>query len=178
MARTDIFGLAADFADPGVLMAAAQQCREKGFEKWDVITPYPVHGLDEAMGLKRSRVPFFTFVGGAIGFATGTFIAWYMNAFDYPIIVGGKPFFDPIFPFPVMYELTILLAALSTILGMFLLNGLPMHYHPVMKAKGFASTTDDTLRITIEASDPLFDRGGTRAFLKEIGGANIQELED
>lgn len=178
MARTDIFGLAADFADPGVLLTAAKQCRERGFEKWDVITPYPVHGLDQAMGLKRSLVGFFTFVGGAIGFVTGTFIAWYMNAYDYPIIVGGKPFFSPIFPFPVMYELTILLAAISTIVGMFLLNGLPRHYHPVMKAKDFAATTDDTLRITIEASDPLFDVEGTRSFLKDIGGDNIQELEN
>lgn len=178
MAQTDIFGLAADFANPAVLMTAARRCRERGFRKWDVITPYPLHGLDQAMGLKRSRVPFFTFAGGAIGFATGTFIAWYMNAYDYPLIVGGKPFFSPIFPFPVMYELTILLAALSTIAGMFLLNGLPMHYHPVMKAKQFASTTDDTLRITIEASDPLFDAEKTRVFLNEIGGTNIQELEN
>ena len=101
-----------------------------------------------------------------------------MNAFDYPLIVGGKPFFDPIFPFPVMYELTILLASLSTVLGMFLCNGLPMHYHPVMKAKNFAATTDDTLRIAIESSDPLFDVDQTRAFLEEIGGTHIQDLED
>jgi hypothetical protein len=101
-----------------------------------------------------------------------------MNAYDYPLIVGGKPFFSPVFPFPVMYELTILLAALSTIAGMFILNGLPRHYHPVMKSKNFAATTDDTLRIVIESSDPLYDGEKTKAFLAEIGGTNIQELED
>lgn len=178
MSDKTIFGLAADFDNPLALMKAAEKCRDEGFKSWDCITPFPVHGLDDAMGLKRSKVPFFTFIGGSIGFVTGTFIAWYMNAYDYPLIVGGKPLFSPIFPFPVMYELTILLAALSTIVGMFILNGLPRHYHPVMKAKNFASTTDDTLRITIEASDPLYDSEGTKAFLQEIGGTNIQELED
>ncbi|MBH55349.1 MAG: hypothetical protein CMI18_13530 [Opitutaceae bacterium] len=178
MAENITFGLAADFENPHTLMKAAKRCRDKGFKSWDVITPFPVHGLEEAMGLKRSRVPFFTFIGGATGFITGTFIAWYMNAFDYPLIVGGKPLFSPVFPFPVMYELTILLAALSTIAGMFILNGLPRHYHPVMKAKDFAATTDDTLRITIESSDPLYDSEKTRVFLQEIGGTNIQELED
>ena len=178
MADNKIYGLAADFENPLVLMKAAEKCRDEGFKAWDVLTPFPVHGLDDAMGLKRSKVPFFTFIGGSIGFCTGTFIAWYMNAFDYPLIVGGKPLFSPVFPFPVMYELTILLAALSTIAGMFITNKLPMHYHPVMKAKHFAGTTDDTLRITIESADPLYDSEKTRAFLQEIGGTNIQELED
>ncbi len=178
MSDNTTYGLAADFENPLALMKAAEKCRDEGFRSWDCITPFPVHGLDDAMGLKRSKVPFFTFVGGCIGFCTGMFIAWYMNAFDYPLIVGGKPFFSPVFPFPVMYELTILLAALSTIAGMFILNGLPRHYHPVMKAKNFAGTTDDTLRITIEASDPLYDSDKTKAFLQEIGGTNIQELED
>ena len=178
MADNKTFGLAADFENPSVLMKAVEKCRDEGFKSWDVITPFPVHGIEDAMGLKRSKVPYFTFIGGAIGFITGTIMAWYMNAFDYPLIVGGKPLFSPIFPFPVMYELTILLAALSTIAGMFILNGLPRHYHPVMKAKNFAATTDDTMRITIEAADPLYESAKTRAFLEEIGGTNIQELED
>ena len=178
MADNKTYGLAADFENPLTLMKAAEKCREQGFKAWDVITPFPVHGLDKAMGLKRSKVPFFTFIGGSTGFFIGLFIVWYMNAYDYPLTVGGKPLFSPIFPFPVMYELTILLAALSTIAGMFILNGLPRHYHPVMKAKNFAGTTDDTLRIVIEATDPLYDAFKSRAFLEEIGGTNIQELED
>ena len=178
MADNSTYGLAADFENPLVLLKAAERCRDEGFKNWDVITPFPVHGLDAAMGMKRSIVGWYTFIGGAIGFCTGTFIAWYMNAFDYPLIVGGKPLFSPIFPFPVMYELTILLAALSTIAGMFITNGLPRHHHPVMKAKDFAATTDDTLRITIEAADPLYDSEKTRAFLQEIGGTNIQVLEE
>lgn len=177
MAQIKIYGLAADFENPLSLMKAAERCRDEGFKAWDVLTPFPLHGLDDAMGLKRSRVPLFTFVGGTTGFCIGLFIAWYMNI-DYPLIVGGKPIFSPVFPFPVMYELTILLGALSTIVGMFLLNGLPRHYHPALKAKNFAAVTDDTMRITIEAVDPLYDADKTRAFLQEIGGTNIQELED
>ena len=178
MADNKTYGLAADFENPLVLMKAAEKCRDEGFKSWDVLTPFPVHGLDDAMGLKRSKVPFFTFIGGTTGFSIGLFLVWYMNYFDYPLIVGGKPLFSPVFPFPVMYELTILLAALSTIAGMFILNGLPRHYHPAMKAKNFAGTTDDTLRITIEAADPLYDSEKTRTFLQELGGKNIQELED
>lgn len=168
----------ADFENPAKLMKAAEKCRDEGFRRWDVLCPFPVHGMDEAMGLKRSKVPFFTFIGGATGFCIGLFIVWYMNSYDYPLIVGGKPLFSPVFPFPVMYELTILLAALSSIVGMFILNGLPRHYHPVLKARNFAATTDDTFRIAIEASDPLYNTEKTRAFLAEIGGTNIQELED
>ena len=176
MSDNTTYGLAADFENPLALMKAAEKCRDEGFKSWDCITPFPVHVLDDAMGLKRSKVPFFTFIGGSIGFCTGTFIAWYMNAFDYPFIVGGKPFFSPVFPFPVMYELTILLAALSTIAGMFILNGMPRHYNPVMKAKNFAGTTDDILRITIEASDPLYDSDKTKAFLHEIHNHNDQHI--
>ena len=79
MSDNTTYGLAADFENPLALMKAAEKCRDEGFKSWDCITPFPVHGLDDAMGLKRSKVPFFTFIGGVIGFCTGTFIAWYMN---------------------------------------------------------------------------------------------------
>jgi len=173
-----LYGLMADFEHPGAVLRAAAKCRDKGFRKWDVLTAFPVHGLDEAMGLRRSRVPFFTFCGGITGFTIGLFMVWYMNSFDYPLIVGGKPYFSPIFPFPVAYELTILLSAFGTIGGMFFLNRLPMHYHPTMRVPDVAKATDDGMRIYIEAEDPLFDLAETRSFLEEIGGSNIQELED
>ncbi len=105
------YGYLALFESAPTVYHAAQSVREAGFKKWDVFTPFPVHGLDGAMGLHRSKVPVFTLCGGVIGFFTGMFLAWYMGQFDYPLIVGGKPFFSPIFPFPVAYELTILLAA-------------------------------------------------------------------
>jgi hypothetical protein len=94
---------------------------------------FPVHGLDKAMGLKRSIVPRISLVGGITGFCTGMSMIWWTGAVDYKLIVGGKPLFSPMFAFPVSYELTILFTAFATIGGMFFLNGLPMHYHPVLK---------------------------------------------
>lgn len=178
MSDNNLYGLAADFENPGVLMHAAEKCRDKGFKHWDVLTPFPVHGMDDAMGLKRSKVPYFTLFFGIMGFIIGTVMVWYTNGYNYPLIVGGKPIFSPVFPFPVMYELTILFAAFSSIFGMCFLNRLPLLYHPVLKAKNHEAITDNAFRIIIEASDSSFDLAQTKAFLEEIGGTNIQELED
>jgi len=137
-----------------------------------------VHGLDAAMGMRRSKVPRFSLAGGLTGFTTGMSMIWFMNSFDYPLIVGGKPFFSPMFAFPVSYELTILFTAFATIIGMFLLNGLPMHYHPVMKAPQFVRALDDRFFIVIEANDPKFNATATRELLAKIGGQDIAELEE
>ncbi len=105
------FGLIATFGNTHNLYKAAEEICEAGFRHWDVYSPFPVHGLEGAMGLERSKVPAFTLIGGVTGFITGMFIAWYMGEFDFPLVVGGKPLFSPIFPFPVAYEMTILLAS-------------------------------------------------------------------
>ncbi len=178
MSEENTYGLMASFDTPGDVMHAAEKVRDEGFKQWDVITPFPVHGMDQAMGVKRSRVPMFTLIGGAIGFFGGNLMIWYMNAYDYPIIVGGKPMFSPMYAFPVSYELTILLAAFGTIIGMFLLNRLPMHYHPAMKHDAVAKASDDGFFIIIESSDPKFEEKTTTAFLKDIGGAGVTKLED
>jgi hypothetical protein len=145
------YGILALFESPHALHAAAEKVRDAGYQQWDCLTPFPLHGLDDAMGIKRSKVPIFTFIGGCIGFCTGMFLAWFMGAFEYPLIVGGKPFFSFVFPFPVAYELTILLAAFGTLGGMFVLNRLPMHYHPVMNYENFRYLTDDKFAIVIES---------------------------
>jgi hypothetical protein len=171
------YGLIAMFDTPGALMHAAEQVRDAGFKKWDCITPFPVHGLDEAMGVGRSRVPRISLAGGITGFCTGMSMIWFMDKFDYPITVGGKPLFSPLFAFPVSYELTILFTAFATIGGMFILNGLPMHYHPVLNYDNIRRGTDDKFFIVIERSDPKFSPDATRALLAKIGGADITELE-
>ena len=129
------------------------------------------------MGLRRSRVQRFTLLGGIAGFTTGMLMIWFMNEFDYPLIVGGKPLFSPMFAFPVSYELTILLAAFGTLGGMFYFNRLPMHYHPVMKAATWPRAMQDRFFIVIEAADPQFDARRTRDFLAAIGGKEIAALE-
>ena len=172
-----IHGYLAAFDSPADIMHAAERVRDAGFQRWDVHTPFPVHGMDSAMGLKRSRVQRFTLIGGIAGFTTGMLMIWFMNGFDYPLMVGGKPMFSPMFAFPVSYELTILFAAFGTLGGMALLNCLPMHYHPVMKSVHWPRATDDRFFVAIDADDPQFDLVRTRAFLREIGGKDIAALE-
>jgi len=171
------YGLIAAFDSAPAIYHAAEQVRDAGFRHWDVISPMPVHGMDKAMGLRRSIVPRISLAGGITGFCTGMTLIWWTGAFDYRLTVGGKPFFSPMFAFPVSYELTILFTAFATIGGMFFLNGLPMHYHPVLKSPEIKRATDDRFYIVIEARDPRFNLADTRSFLAKIGGADIKELE-
>ena len=158
-------------------MRAAEQVRDAGYRKWDVITPFPIHGIDKAMGVGRSRVPRISLAGGITGFCTGMSMIWYMDKFDYALTVGVKPFFSPLFAFPVSYELTILFTAFATIGGMFFLNGLPMHYHPVLNYEHIRRGTDDLFFIVIERADPRYNAENTRALLEKVGGREITELE-
>ena len=120
-------GLIGQFETPAAALHAAERVRDAGYRHWDVITPFPIHGMDAAMGLKRSVVGRFSLIGGITGFTCGMLGIFGMNGWDYKLIVGGKPLFSPVFAFPVSYELTILIASFSTALGMFLLNNLPLH---------------------------------------------------
>jgi hypothetical protein len=171
------YGLIATFHTAPALYHAAEQVRDAGYRHWDCITPFPVHGLDKAMGLRRSIVPRISLLGGILGFATGNTLIWWTSAWDYPLIVGGKPLFSPMYAFPVSYELTILFTAFATIIGMFVVNGLPMHYHPVLKYDHIRRGMDDTFFIVIEARDPRFNPANTKALLEKVGGVAVTELE-
>ena len=170
-------GIIATFDTAADIYQAAHKVRDAGFKNWDCITPCPVHGLDGAMGVTRSKVPRFSLVGGLVGFTIGMSMIYFTGAVDYPLIVGGKPFFSPMFAFPISYELTILFCAFATIGGMFVLNGLPMHYHPVLKTDHIVRGLDDKFLIVIEASDPKYDATATKALLESIGGSEITEIE-
>jgi len=170
-------GLVAVFETPGEIMHAAEKVRDAGFKNWDVITPFPIHGMDAAMGMGRSRVPVFTFIGGTCGFFTGMTMIAFMNAIDYPLIVHGKPYFSPLVAFPPSYALTILFAAIATIAGMFVMNRLPMHYHPVLKWDKAYYASDDKFLLIIESSDPKYDRKRTQDLLAGLGSKEIEELE-
>lgn len=172
------YGLIAAFDTTPALYQACEKVRDAGYSDWDSLTPFPVHGLDAAMGIRRSKVPRVSLLGGIVGFCTGMSMIWFTGAYDYPLIVGGKPYFSPMFAFPVSYELTILFTAFATIIGMFVINGLPRHYHPVMKAPQFVRALDDRFFIVIEANDPKFNLTATRDFLAQIGGQDIAELEE
>ncbi len=172
------YGLIAAFDSTPELYHACEKVRDAGYHQWDALTPFPVHGLDAAMGIRRSKVPRISILGGLTGFTTGMLMIWYTDSFDYGLIVGGKPLFSPMFAFPVSYELTILFTAFATIIGMFVVNALPMHYHPVQKAPQLTRLLDDRFHIVIEARDPKFNAAATREFLARIGGKDIAELEE
>lgn len=172
------YGIIAEFDNPSAAMHAAEKVRDAGFRNWDVFTPFPVHGMDRAMGMKNSQVGWFSFCGGVIGYTSGMLMIWWMNAVDYPIIVGGKPLFSPFGAFPPSYELTILLGAFGALLGMLFLNRLPRLYHPLLKNRRFALASHDRFFIVIETSDPKYNETETRNLLEAAGSKHIEVVEE
>ena len=179
MAGTAIqYGILAEFDSTAAALHAAEMVRDAGFRRWDVFTPFPVHGMDRAMGLKNSKVGWFSFLGGVTGYTSGMLMIWYMNAFDYAIPVGGKPMFSPFYAFPPSYELTILLGSFGAILGMLFLNRLPRLHHPLLKHRRFARVTHDGFFIVIEASDPKYSEVDARKLLESAGGRHVEVVEE
>jgi hypothetical protein len=172
------YGLLAEFDTTADTLRAAAIVRDAGYRRWDVFTPFPVHGMDEAMGLPNSKVGWFTFLGGLSGFSCGMLMIWYMNAYNYPIVVGGKPLFSPIFSFPVAYELTILLGSFGSLLGMLFLNRLPRLYHPLFRSQRFTQVTHDKFFIAIEATDPKYSDIETRRLLEQAGARHVEEVRE
>jgi ActD protein len=175
---TTRFALLAEFENTHQILHAAAMIRDAGYRRWDVFTPFPVHGMDEAMGLQNSKVGWFSFIGGLTGFTTGMLMIWWMNAWDYPITVGGKPLFSPIFAFPVSYELTILLGSFGSLFGMLILNRLPRLYNPLFRSTRFHLATHDRFFLAIEATDPKFSDVDTRKLLETAGSIHIEEVRD
>jgi Alternative complex III, ActD subunit len=172
------YGIVAEFTTAASILHAAELVKNAGFRRWDVYTPFPVHGMDKAMGLRNSKVGWFTFVGGVIGYASGMIMIWYMNAFDYPLVIGGKPMFSPYSAFPPSFELTILFGAFGSLIGMLFLNRLPRLYHPLLKNKRFSLVTHDRFYVVIECDDPKYSEVETRRMLEEAGSRHIEVVED
>tara|TARA_Y100000589_G_scaffold138184_1_gene132244 strand:- start:1050 stop:1598 length:549 start_codon:yes stop_codon:yes gene_type:complete len=172
------YGIMAEFENAADTMHAAEKIRDEGYTIWDVHSPFPVHGMDDAMGLGNSNVGWFTFFGGLLGFTGGMIMIWYMNSFDYDIPVGGKPNFSPMGNFPVAYELTILLGAFGTLFGMFFLNKLPRHHNPLLKNLRFADATHDKFYIVIEADDPKYEEENLRSLFKDLDSNHIEVINE
>jgi hypothetical protein len=175
---TKAYGIIAEFRTAASVLHAAEKVRDAGYRRWDVFTPFPVHGMDKAMGLKNSKVGWFSFIGGVIGYTTGMLMIWWMNAVDYRLVVGGKPMFSPYSAFPPSYELTILFGAFGSLGGMLFLNRLPRLYHPLLKNKRFALVTHDRFFVVIETDDPKFSETETRALLEKAGSRHIEMVEE
>lgn len=165
---TALYGLMAEFETPEGILAATRRAREEGYRNMDAYTPYPVDGLSEELGLRHSRVPFVVLAGGLVGAAAGFFMQYWAMAVDYPLNVGGRPYNSWPAYIPISFEVMVLVASFSALLGMFYLNGLPMPYHPVFNVPRFVHATEDRFFLCIEASDPKFDRQATGQFLASL----------
>src|SRR5688500_7659397 len=171
----DLYGLMAEFDTATGLVDAARRLREAGYTRTDAISPFPIHGIDEALGIRRSILPVLVFFGGIAGLLLGLGLQVFVHYIDYPLNVGGRPYLSwPNF-IPPAYELTILLAGFTAVFGMLFLNGLPRPYHPVFNVPRFALASREKFFLLVETADPSFEYEKTRAFME---GLNPQEVFD
>jgi hypothetical protein len=172
-----VYGVMAEFDNPDVLCAAAERAHAAGYRRMDAYSPFPIEGLAEVIGFKRTQLPLIVLIGGLLGGIGGFYLQYWISAIDYPMIIGGKPYNSwPAF-IPVTFETTILGASLAAVLGMLGLNGLPMPYHPVFNVERFALASRDRFFLCIEASDPKFDVDTTVEFLRSLNPSAIHEVE-
>jgi hypothetical protein len=163
-----------EFPSVKALYAAAKQVRDSDYNDFDVFSPFPIHGMDDAMGLAPTKLPWLTFIGGAIGLLSGLGLQSWVATTAYPLVISGKPLFSYQAFIPITFELMVLFAAFFTVFGMFALNKLPQHYHPLFKSENFTSVTTDGFFLAIESTNP----SEVSVFLKKIGGENIELITD
>jgi hypothetical protein len=175
--RPPIYGLMAEFASPEALLEAGKQTYAAGYRRMNAYSPFPIEGMAEAIGFHERKLPWIVLGGGLTGCLAGFGMQYYTSVIAYPMNIGGRPLNSwPSF-IPVTFEMTILFAVFSAVLGMLALNGLPHPYHPVFNVPRFALATRNRFFIAIEADDPQFDRAATCKFLEEISGNEVYEIE-
>jgi len=171
-----LYGLLAEFESGEALLRAAEQMRAQGYRLIEGHTPFPVEGLAEALGFEERRLPFVALAGGIVGGVGGLYMQWALNAYDYPINVGGRPL-DAWPAFAIGgFELTVLGAVLAVVLGMLWLNGLPQLHHPLFGARHYERVTHDRFLLSVEVRDPCFERRETRALLERLGASAVEEV--
>ena len=173
-----LHGILAEFDSATEMVDAARLVRDAGYTKTDAFSPFPLHEIDEALGIKRSVQPFLVFAGGITGLLSGIALEYFVHVVDFPIIVGGRPHFSlPAF-IPPAYELTILFSAFTAVFGMLFLNGLPRPYHPVFNIPRFALASREKFFLIIESADEKYDYAETRAFMETLGAQEVFDVEE
>ncbi len=173
-----VHGVMAEFPNSAAVYHAAEQVRDAGFQKWDVFAPFPIHGIDEAMGMKRTKLPLIVAGGAITGITVALLMQWWMTAVDYPLVVQGKDYsaWEPWVP--VTFELGVLFSAFSALIGMLALNGLPRWNHPLLKSERFLRVSDDKFVIVIEAGDAKFQGSDTVTMLQGMGATAVELVEE
>jgi mono/diheme cytochrome c family protein len=170
----ELYGVLAEYDTPGELIEAARKVRDAGYTEFDCFSPFPVHGIDEAIGIKRTILPLLVFGGGFTGTIGGIFLQWWMNAYNWPWNIAGKPTWSIPANVPIAFETTILLSVFTTFFGMWILNKLPQVWHPFFRLERFGRVTDDAFLLGIQASDKRFDPVATQQLLKDAGAIAVE----
>ena len=148
--------------------------RDAGYTRWDAHTPFPIHGLERAMGLRASRLPWVVLVTAVLGAVSGIGLQGWVSTIAYPLVISGKPFFSwPAF-IPITFELGVLGGAFGAVLGMLAFNQLPTLHHPLFASATFERASDDGFFISIESWDPRFDAGRTVDLLRRLGAQEVE----
>ena len=182
MARTQrsepkYYGVVGDFDTPEDLVRAIRTARAAGFTRFEAYTPFPIHGIDEAMGERRSPLGRIVIVSALLGLAGAVFLQWWTGAVDYKLVIAGKPLFAYEPSVPIMFELAVLLGSFGAVLGMLALNRLPQYYHPFFNYSKHIGSTNDRFLLAIEATDPKFPEGDVVRLLNELGSGHTELVE-
>lgn len=173
-----VHGLLAEYESPWELVSASEKVRDAGYTRWDTFTPFPVHGIDRAMGIRMTVLPWIVLCAGVTGLLTAILLQWWTNAVDYRWLISGKPFWSIPANVPIMFELTVLFSGITTLVGMLMLNGLPHPSHPLDLKERFARATDDRFFLLIQASDPKFEMARSRALIEQTRPAVLDEVRE
>ena len=169
------FALMGYFLTPAEIYKACEELRDAGYTHFDAQTPFPVHGLERAMGLKPSKLPWVVLASGTLGLLSAIALTYFVST-DYPLNISGKPSFSYQAYVPIMFELTVLFSALGTFFGLWTMNRLPMFFHPSLAHPAFERATDDAFFITVEVTDPKYDPKKTRELLERLGARDLVEV--
>ncbi len=173
-----IYGLLAEFDAPEKILAAAELARDAGYKNMDAFTPFPMEELTDALGVKHSKLSLFVLCCGIAGGLTGFFLPYFASVYDYPLNIGGRPLNSWPHWIPIMFELTVLFAAIGAVVGMIFRNGLPRPVHPLFNVDRFELATRDKFFLCIEAIDPKFDRTETEKFLRGLNPSHCTVVDD
>ena len=172
------WGVLAEYENPATIFHACEQVRDAGYTRWDSHTPFAVHGLDGAMGLQRSKLPYFVLVAGLTGAGLAMLLQWWVATQAQPVIIAGKPLFSWQAFIPVTFEVGVLFAALTCVFGILGFSKLPRFHNPLFRSHRFERATDDRFFIAIETADPKFNLEATQSFLRETGAVAVEVIED
>jgi len=177
-AGSPFYGMLAEFDSAQALLEAANQVRVAGYTRADAFSPFPIHGLAEALGFRERWVSKIVLGAGITGLLAGWGLEYWTQVIDFPLNIGGRPYNAWVSFIPPAFETTILFASLSAVIGMIALNGLPQPYHPVFNVPSFVRASQDKFFLAIEAADPKFDTHATRQFLSGLKAREVMDIEN